>query len=317
MKRVAVTGAAGFIGHHLVRALEKIGLEVLALDDFSRGMRRSLAEHATEAMSVDVTNLQSLSGMFDEVDSVIHLAAVNGTKNFYEIPKRVFEVGCIGTLNVIQECIKSNVSTLVFASSAEVYGEPIKVPTNECDKFLTSTIYSPRYSYGSSKLVGEFYVNYYARHELERTIIFRPHNVYGENMGNDHVIPQIAQRILRQREAWNPGDSAMPVTIQGSGDEIRSFAYIEDIVRGILILLSKGETGEIYNIGNPEPTKIADLVHLIAETLSININLVPSPSLPDSPQRRIPDISKIQKLGYVPQVDLRSGVQRVVNSLKG
>lgn len=316
MKTVAVTGAAGFIGHHLVATLDAAGFEVVALDDFSRGKAENLVRRSCETITVDVTDAKSLNGVFETVDAVLHLAAINGTKNFYENPKRVFEVGTLGTLNVIQECMRANVKTFVFASSAEVYGEPLKVPTNENDKFLTSTLYSPRYSYGSSKLVGEFFVNYLARHAFERTIIFRPHNVYGENMGSDHVIPQIFEKIRNGKTNWRVGGPPLPVAIQGSGDEVRSFAHIDDIVRGILLLLKEGHNGEVYNLGNPEPTRIYDLVHLVATALEVQVEVLPGSLLQDSPRMRIPDITKAQRLGYVPQVDLRSGIQRIVRTLR-
>jgi len=207
------------------------------------------------------------------------------------------------------------VSTLVFASSAEVYGSPSKVPTSEEDAFLVSTNYIPRYSYGGSKLIGELMMNFWAKDEIERVITFRPHNVYGARMGFDHVIPRIVKSLLDERTHKRGSNQKVKLEIQGDGSEVRSFAYVDDIVRGIELLLDKGQSGEIYHLGNPEPITILDLANLIAEKLQLNLDISFGPRLPDSPLVRIPDIRKAQSIGFDPQVSLSDGIQRFINSM--
>lgn len=310
-----MTGAAGFIGHHFIHNLKKNGFSVIALDNFSRGNSSNITSDIDEIMQVDITSAIQLKGRFSGIDSVVHLAAVNGTKNFYENPKKVFEVGLLGTYNIIQECIRSKVKNLIFASSAEVYGNPLKVPTSESDSFMVSTLYSPRYSYGGSKLIGELMMNYWAKEELERVISFRPHNVYGERMGLDHVIPRVIKTLL-DKTNLNLGKGAkVDLEIQGDGSEVRSFCYIDDIVNGIQLLLTKGESGDVFHLGNPEPVTILDLVILIANKLEVSLNLSFGPRLAGSPTVRIPDIEKAQRIGFEPKIPLTEGLDRLISSM--
>jgi nucleoside-diphosphate-sugar epimerase len=146
----------------------------------------------------------------------------------------------------------------------------------------------------------------YGRKHFERALIFRPHNVYGPDMGFDHVIPQFALRLKRAVEAQARGPLSFP--IQGSGAETRSFCHVDDLVRGVMVMREKGEHLNIYHIGTTEEVSIADLARRMAAVAGRDIALVPSAVLAGSTPRRCPDISKLAALGYSPRVPLDDGL---------
>jgi len=141
-------------------------------------------------------------------------------------------------------------------------------------------------------------------------LIFRPHNVYGPDMGFDHVIPQFAVRLKRATSKHASG--AVPFPIQGSGAETRSFCHVDDLVRGVMIIREKGEHLGIYHVGTAEEVRIADLARRIAKIAGRDIVLGPSAVLEGSTQRRCPDISKLAALGYRPRVALDEGLPPTV-----
>src|SRR5262245_19497836 len=136
----------------------------------------------------------------------------------------------------------------------------------------------------------------YGRKHFERVLIFRPHNVYGPDMGFEHVIPQFATR--RQQAAEAQPEGALAFTIQGSGAETRSFCHIDDLVQGVMTMRTHGEHLGIYHIGTAEEISIAELARRSAAVLGREIEIVASPVLAGSTPRRCPDIAKITSLGY-------------------
>ena len=140
---------------------------------------------------------------------------VNGTATFYSAPELVLDVGVKGMVNVIDACRRQNVGSLVLASSSEVYQSPPRVPTAEDVPLVVPDPHNPRLSYGAGKIISEMMAINYGRKYFERVLIFRPHNVYGPDMGFEHVIPQFAVRLKRACAAHPAG--AVPFPIQGSG----------------------------------------------------------------------------------------------------
>jgi nucleoside-diphosphate-sugar epimerase len=139
--------------------------------------------------------------------------------------------------------------------------------------------------------------------------VFRPHNAYGPDMGWDHVIPQLALRI---RELARSADGPIRVPIQGSGDETRAFAYIDDVVAGIALLLDRGRHLEIYNVGTDVETTIRDLAARIATCFGRSAVVEPGELQPGSTLRRCPDITKLRALGYAPATSLDAGLRPTV-----
>ncbi|MEA2945864.1 MAG: hypothetical protein QOI40_1194 [Alphaproteobacteria bacterium] len=307
-RRVLVTGGSGFIGSALVKALLRRGEAVRVFDDNSRGNLRRLSEveRDIELVSGDVRDAAAVDAAMRGIDEVHHLAFVNGTATFYSAPDLVLDVGVKGIVNVIDACRKHGVGRLVLASSSEVYQSPPQVPTDETAPLVVPDPLNPRLSYGAGKIISEMLVINHGRKHFERALIFRPHNVYGPDMGFEHVIPQFAVRL--KRAIAEHANGVVPFPIQGSGQETRSFCHVDDLVQGVLVMRDKGEHLGIYHVGTTEEVTIADLARRIAATARREIALEPSAVLQGSTPRRCPDISKLSALGYRPGVPLDEGL---------
>jgi len=307
-RRILVTGGSGFIGSALVKALVGRGETVRVLDDNSRGGLRRLAEveRDIEFVGGDIRNADAVDAATRGIDEVHHLAFVNGTATFYSAPDLVLDVGVKGIVNVIDACRRHGVSRLVLASSSEVYQSPPRVPTDESVPLVVPDPLNPRLSYGAGKIISEMMAINFGRKHFDRVLIFRPHNVYGPDMGFDHVIPQFAVRLKRAIGKQPAGP--VPFPIQGSGAETRSFCHVDDLVRGVLVMCDKGEHLGIYHIGTAEEVSIAELARVMARAAGREIALEPSAVLAGSTPRRCPDISKLSALGYRPHVPLADGL---------
>jgi nucleoside-diphosphate-sugar epimerase len=212
-----------------------------------------------------------------------------------------------GIINVIDACRRHGIGTLLLASSSEVYQTPPKIPTDEAAPLAVPDPLNPRYSYGAGKLISEIMAINFGRKFFERVLIFRPHNVYGPDMGFEHVIPQFALR-LRALAAQQPS-GRLRFAIQGTGAETRSFCFIDDLVAGIVVMREKGEHLGIYHVGTMEEVTIADLARRVAGAAGREIELVPGEAAAGGTPRRCPDISKLARLGYKPRVPLDEGLK--------
>jgi len=312
-QRVLITGGSGFIGSALVKELLKDGCKVRVLDDNSRGAPRRLADvkRDIEFIAGDIRDATVVHSAMRGVDEVHHLAFVNGTEFFYSAPELVLDVGVKGMVNVIDACRAAGVRHLILASSSEVYQSPPRVPTDESAPLIVPDPHNPRLSYGAGKIISEVMAINYGRKFFERVLIFRPHNVYGPDMGFEHVIPQFALRLKRAAAQHQSGK--IPFEIQGDGRQTRSFCHVDDLVRGVMVMRSKGEHLGIYHVGTTEEVTIADVAQRIAAHASREIEFVTHSAPAGGTERRCPDISKLAKLGYVPQVLLDKGLPATVD----
>jgi UDP-glucose 4-epimerase len=308
-KRIVITGGSGFIGSYLVKKLVVEGFNVCVVDNLSRGEStrfKEVSKHV-EMVRADVRDEEALTKAFKKADFVYHLAAINGTDNFYKYPELVLDVGIKGAIAVVKSCIKSNITKLIVASTAEVYQEPGLFPTPENIPLKLPNSHNPRYSYGGSKIATELIALNYGRNHFETLQIFRPHNVYGPNMGWKHVIPQFIMRIAKIK---NKNISLINnFSIQGNGVETRAFAYIDDIIDGLLIMQKYGVHRNIYNIGNQEEVSIKELIYKISSIMGVELQIETGEPALGGTKRRCPDISKISKLGYKPKVNLECGLK--------
>ena len=307
MARCVVTGGGGFIGAHLVRRLVRDGWDVVVVDNMARGDESRFADVADEVRLVtcDVRDEDALTAACAGAEVVFHLAAINGTENFYNHPDLVLDVGLRGALAAVNACARADVPDLVVASSAEVYQTPARVPTDEDVALMLPDSLNPRYSYGGSKIVSELIAFNYHRDHFRKVQCFRPHNVYGPDMGWKHVIPQFLLRAMAAHDAGDPR-----FEIQGDGSETRAFAYVDDVVDGILLMRRQGDHRAVYHIGNDTETSIRDLATLTGEIVGTSLQIVPTPAAQGATPRRCPDIGRMRSLGYAPAVDLRAGLRR-------
>jgi len=305
-----VTGGGGFIGAALVRQLLATGQQVRVIDNYSRGRPERLAElgEELELLAADVCDLGQVREAAEGCETVWHLAFINGTRFFYERPDDVLEVGIKGTFHVIDAALAAGAKRLVFASTSETYNEPTHVPTRETERLIIPDVTNPRFSYGGGKLTGELLTLHYAGRRGLEGIIVRPHNIYGPDMGFEHVIPEIIAKIYQLSGGKKGGTLDLP--IQGDGKETRAFCSIDDAGAGFRIAGENGSPGEIYHLGCQEETTIVALVEMLGKILEINLRPVSGPLRKGSTPRRCPDISKLSALGYRPQVSLEEGLQK-------
>ncbi len=312
MEKILITGGTGFLGSALTRKLIKLGFNVSVFDNDYRGNKSRLhdVEKDFEFIKGDIRDLSSVSKALKNKDIVFHLAYINGTEFFYSKPELVLEVAVKGTMNVMDAMIKNSVSEIFYASSSEVYFLPKKIPTDETAQLLIPDPKNPRFSYSGGKIISELIALNYGKKYFERTVIFRPHNVFGPDMGNEHVIPQFINRMHEQN--LKRGNKFL-FPIQGTGQETRAYIYVDDFISGLEILLKKGKNLEIYHIGSEEEIKVEKLAYEIAKIMNVNIKIKPSKLLEGSTPRRAPDISKIKKLGFKQKTDLIEGLTKTIN----
>ena len=308
-KKYLVTGGSGFIGSALVKRLIKEGNKVRILDNNSRGSLDKLGEAAkkVEIVEGDIRDADTVRAACKDVDSVCHLAYINGTEFFYTKPELVLDVGVRGMINVIDGCIKENVRELILASSSEVYQTPPKIPADETAPLSIPDPLNPRYSYGGGKIISELLAINYGRKHFDRVIIFRPHNVYGPDMGWEHIIPQF---VLRMKEIYkNDKNKQIKFPIQGTGKESRAFVFIDDFIDGLMVAIDKGEHMNIYHIGTIDEITVEDVAKEVGKYFDKDVMVVPGKLQTGSTLRRCPDITKLKKLGYGPKIPFREGLR--------
>ena len=307
--KILITGAGGFIGSNLVKFFSKKNYDIIAFDNNTRGnLKRIRGLKNVKLINVDVTNINLIRKHFEKFDMVFHLAALNGTSNFYNFPEKVLNIGLIGTHNLIQISKEFQVKKFIFASSSEVYHNPKIIPTDEYVELKIPNIFNPRFSYSLSKIVGEGLVVNSFRNTNTDFLIFRPHNIIGPEMGFEHVIPNIIQKLSLQKQKNNNLNKFI-IEIQGSGNETRSFMYIDDFVRALSKLSFSKLKNEIVNIGNDKEIKIKELLKIISNTLKINIKFTKTDPVLGSPKRRSPNVNKLKKINFNSRNSVSKSIQ--------
>ena len=303
-KKYLVTGGLGFIGRAICESLLELGNSVVIIDNNFRNKNKFKHKNLT-IYNVDIRNKFKLKKFSKNIDAVIHLAAINGTKYFYEKPELVLDVGIKGIINVIDVCKENNIKEIYLASTSEVYQDPPFFPTNEKVRMIIPDPHNPRFSYSSSKIISEVLLlnSTYFR----KAIIFRPHNIYGPNMGYEHVIPEIITKSIKAKKN---------IKLQGNGKNKRSFCYIDDFVEGLNLILKKGKHKEIYNIGSPYEINIIDITKKILKIINKDLHIKVSNKIFFNAKRRLPDLSKLRKIGYKPKINLNMGLIKTIEWYK-
>ena len=295
--RVLVTGGAGFIGSALVKRLVAEGHEVAVLDDGSRGNWNRLAGVNCHQLAGDVRDPVAVTAAMHGCDTVVHMAYPQGTQTFYANPRLVLDVATRGMRAVLGACEATGCRDLMLISSSEAYQVATVVPTPETVPLTVPDPLNPRYSYGGGKILCELMANAWHKDGvLDRVIIARPHNIYGPDMGREHVIPEFCLRMGDLAREHPEG--TIPFPIQGTGEETRSFCYITDCVDQLTLLLERAEGIGVWHVGTQDEGTIRALAGMVGACYARDVKVIPGALPKGSPPRRLPAIAKIRALGW-------------------
>ncbi len=309
---ILITGASGFIGFHLAKSLLNKRNKIYLTDNFNRGkndnsFKELIKEPNVYFLKCDLTNKNEFKKFPKNIDYIFHLAAINGTRYFYEIPDQVLRVNTLINLNLLEFLKKNNKTKTIFASSSEVYASTTeflknRIPSSEKIEIGIKDISNVRFSYATSKIFGESAFYSYAKvHKIKFSIV-RFHNIYGPRMGNEHVIPELIKKIA---------NSSKTLEINGYNNT-RSFCYISDAVNSLKIIMNNIDNS-IYHVGNDlEEIKILDLAKILSKIMNKKLKFLKLKSPSGSVKRRLPKLKKIYLKGYRPEINLNEGLTKTL-----
>ena len=301
--RAIVSGAAGFVGSHLVDRLLAEGYEVIGIDNFVTGRACNIMHLASDGrFSLRVEDVKDVTSIDGQIDWVMHLASPASPPKYQAEPIMTLRTNAEGTYNLLELARESN-AIFLLASTSEVYGDPAVHPQNEAYWGNVNPV-GPRSMYDEGKRYAEAMCASHSRHYGTRIRIARIFNTYGPRMAPDdgRVISNMICQALRGE----------PLTIYGDGSYTRSFQYIDDLIEG-LIRLMMSEIQRPVNIGNPEEYSIQEIAEKIRNAVECNVPISYLPSLEDDPTRRCPDITLAREsLDWQPETSLAEGLSRTV-----
>ncbi len=301
-RRVVITGAAGFIGSHLVEALLDRDYSVVGIDNLLTGDTANIGHLSSRDFSFikhDVTNYIYIDG---PVDVVMHWASPASPIDYLELPIQTLKVGALGTHKALG-LAKAKGARFVLASTSEVYGDPLEHPQKETYWGNVNPV-GPRGVYDEAKRFAEAMTMAYHRYHGVDTKIVRIFNTYGPRMrlNDGRAVPAFMSQALRNED----------VTVFGTGSQTRSFTYVSDLVDGIIRLMLSSENDPV-NIGNPREMTIKDIAETIIRMTGSKSQIVYSALPTDDPKQRRPDITRATTLlKWEPRVQLEEGLVKTI-----
>ena len=313
MKTYLVTGGAGFIGSTLCEELLKDNNKVIVIDNFcdfydpnvkENNIKEFIGNSNFKLYREDIRNRQAIAKIFEEndIEIVVHLAAMAGVRPSIKNPCLYQEVNCLGTQNILEEMKAHNVKNLIMASSSSVYGNCKEVPFRE-DMIVDFAI-SP---YAATKKANEVMTHVYHKLFDFNVLMLRFFTVYGPKQRPDLAINKFAKLMLNNEE----------IPMYGDGTTSRDYTYIDDIVDGIIKSINYVEKNEnvyeIINLGNSNPISLKEMITTIGQVLNIEPTIKQLPMQPGDVDRTYADITKARKLlGYEPQTTFEEGIRRFI-----
>lgn len=305
MKKILITGGAGFIGSHLCERLLKEGNEVICLDNFFTGSKDNIV-HLMNNPYFEVIRHDIEEPILIEVDEIYHLASPASPIHYQKDPVKTVRTNVMGAINVL-DIAKRTGAKVLLASTSEVYGDPEIHPQVEEYRGNVNPI-GPRACYDEGKRCAEtLFFDYYREYGVNIRVV-RIFNTYGPRMAmNDGRV--VSNFII---QALNNQD----ITIYGKGTQTRSFQYVDDLIDGFIKMMEKNHTGPI-NIGNPDEFTILELARKVIELTNSKSNIIFKPLPQDDPKKRKPDITKAKKyLNWTPKVKLDDGLKNTIKYFK-
>lgn len=302
---VLITGVGGFIGSNLAKAHLQQGDEVVGIDNFSTGKRSNL-KLIPDCQLIAGELVDLVGDLAKDFSLVYHFASPASPEKYMAMAMNTMEVNTSGTLGLLKYCSETG-ARLVFASTSEIYGDPAVSPQRE-DYWGNVNPIGPRSVYDEAKRFGETLVAHFQRENLVNAGIIRIFNTYGPNM--DPYDGRVVSTFIRQSLLGEP------LTVFGDGTQTRSFCYIDDLVSGIQLMGKSDSRGPI-NLGNPAERSLLNLAEIVLEVTGSKSPLKFKDLPVDDPKQRCPDITKAKKeLGWEPNVDLKTGLERTSDWMK-
>ena len=302
MKKILITGGAGFIGSHLCRRLLDEGNKVICLDNMFTGtydnIRELYARPGFEFVNADVIN-----PMHIEVDEIYNLACPASPVQYQYDPVMTTKTSFLGALNMLELARKMD-AKILQASTSEIYGDPLVHPQTEDYRGNVNTI-GPRACYDEGKRVAETLFSDYRRMYGTDARIIRIFNTYGPHMleNDGRVVSNFIMQAIHNKN----------ITIYGDGTQTRSFCYVDDLVTGMIAAMDKADFTGPVNLGNPCEMTILELARMIIRKTGSGSQIVYRPLPVDDPVKRKPDITFARKeLGWEPQTDIEQGIGKTI-----
>lgn len=307
MKKILVTGGAGFIGSHLCKKLIEDGNDVLCIDNYFTGTKKNISDLFSNPY-FEMVRHDICFPLYVEVDEIFNLACPASPIHYQHDPVQTTKTSVHGAINMLGLAKRIDVKILQ-ASTSEVYGDPEKHPQNEKYWGNVNPI-GPRSCYDEGKRCAEtLFFDYYRQHDLEIKVV-RIFNTYGPKMhpNDGRVVSNFIMQALQNKD----------LTVYGDGEQTRSFCYIDDLVSGLQKMMnsSRENIGPI-NLGNPTELKIIDLAKKIIELTDSKSKIINKDLPLDDPIRRKPDISEAKKiLDWAPNVEIDDGLKETIKYFK-
>ena len=301
--RILVAGGAGFVGSHLCDYLIAQGHSVTAVDSGITGRAKNVA-HLADSDRFSLLDLDVTEPIAWQGDAVFHLASPASPEGYLRYPLATLRVNSIGTENLLT-LARQNGAKFLFASTSEVYGDPLVHPQPETYWGNVNPV-GPRACYDEGKRFGEALTMEYVRQYAVDARIIRIFNTYGprNDPRDGRVVPNFIAQAL----------TGSPISIYGDGTQTRSFCFVGDLVRGIAAAMFTAKTqGEVFNLGNPDERSIREFADMIVRLTGTYAPIEHKPLPADDPRRRRPDISKAQTwLGWTPEISLEEGLAETI-----
>ena len=314
MGKIIIFGGAGFIGNYLTKKLAQNPLDSIdVIDNFSRAVEQGsdiISAENVNYISMDIANNFEPDKLSNAYDEVYILASVVGVDYVLNNPTFVLTENMKIISNLFSWLQHVAVSRVLYTSTSEVYAGAVQsgianLPTNEDVPVMIEEIGHPRFTYAITKAYAEALFINAANETSFESIVVRYHNVYGNKMGNRHVLPHLVKRFGEEN----------PFTIYGC-DQTRSFNHVDDAVNGTIIAMRNGASGNIYHVGTDVEVTIEQLTRYVGSLLGYEGDYQYADPYPGSVKRRMPDISKLRALGYEPLIDWKAGVAEYVRNEK-